>query len=237
MQHSQKAIVIPVFNERYTIEPLLSGIIALGLEGLNIFVVDDDSQDGTAAILDGVAAEHNCVKVIHRRGRRGRGLSVKAGFAAALEKGCSYILEMDGDLSHRAEDIPHFFQAVENADIVVGSRRIQDGEDLRKNLARKALSVFSNFVLRRALALDIQDCTSGFRCFKADVLKGIPLERLKSSGPMLLEEILLVCQRDKKAMREVPIKFLDRRGGRSKLGLKTVGISLLDFLRIKFTYT
>lgn len=236
MQHSQKAIVIPVFNERYTIEPLLNGIIALGLEGLNIFVVDDDSKDGTAAILDGVAAEHNCVNVIQRRGRRGRGLSVKAGFSAALEKGCEYILEMDGDLSHRAQDIPRLFQAAENTDVVVGSRRVKDGEDMRKNPARSLLSILSSLFLRKALAIDIKDCTSGFRCFRAEALRRIPLERLRSSGPLLLEEMLLICQRNKATMREVPIRFLDRRAGRSKMGLMTVGISLLDFLKIKFAY-
>ncbi|MFH1776955.1 MAG: polyprenol monophosphomannose synthase [Candidatus Omnitrophota bacterium] len=211
------AIVIPTYNERENIKRLILKILKLNID-LEIIVVDDNSPDQTFNVVQDLKNAYGHIHLICRKQDPGRGFAGVAGFKYALSLDVHYIMEMDADLSHDPVFIPNFLETIKYADVVIGSRFVKGSKDERRNILRRIISIFANFYLRVTLRVPVRDCTSGYRCFKREVLAAIDLDSLHSPGPSIVEEILYRCKRF--TIREIPIRFMDRPAGISKLSLK-----------------
>ncbi len=218
------AIVIPTYNEAENIELLIDSVFKI-YPAANIIVVDDNSPDGTAERVLRRQDDYPNLHCLVRKEERGRGFAGVAGFKYALTLNADYIMEMDADFSHDPVYIPAFIEAINSTDVVIGSRFVKGGQDVDRHLFRKLTSILANLYLRVALGVKIRDCTSGYRCFRREVLEKINLERLSSAGPAIIEEILYRC-RDFR-LKEIPIKFKKRKSGYSKLSLKMLFQSLI----------
>jgi dolichol-phosphate mannosyltransferase len=214
-----KALVfIPTYNEKDNIKNLIQEILKLNLD-LHILVVDDESGDGTVEILDKIVRSDPRVSVIHRKGERGRGLAGREGFKYALKQDIDYLIEMDADFSHHPRYIPQFLQAITDCDVVIGSRWIKGGSVCGRPWQRDYFSGLAQFFCRFILGLDIRDGTSGYRCFKKDVLEKIDLDNFLSKGPSIVEEVNYHLQKKGFKVKEIPIIFYQRRQGSSKLNI------------------
>ena len=210
------AIVIATYNERDNLGGLVSAI--LDHAGYRIIVVDDHSPDGTGALADELAATFpDRVSVIHRTGDRGLGRSLVAGLQRALESGADLIFQMDADFSHDPKYLPDMAAAATDADLVLGSRYLRGVSVVNWPLHRIILSSFANRYIRTITGLDVRDCTTGFRCWRREALARIPLEGLLSDGYAFLVEQLHLARRIGCRVREVPIIFVERREGSSKI--------------------
>ena len=211
-------IVIPTYNERENIQELLLRILDLkASEHLLPLVVDDDSPDGTADAVFSLAQREKDIHLLVRKGKRGRGTAGIEGFKKALTFNPDYILEMDADFSHRPEDIPRLLEAIDECDVVIGSRFVPGGKDTERNILRKFITFLARYFLRFYLKIPVNDVSSGFRCFRKDVVEKIDLEILKSEGPSIVQEILYRASLLGCTIKEVPITFQDRKKGETKL--------------------
>jgi dolichol-phosphate mannosyltransferase len=202
---TQGLVILPTYNERSNIEPLLKRILEVSPD-VDILVVDDASPDGTGQIAQAAASQNSRIHVLHRTGPRGRGLAGIDGFRWALAKGYDPILEMDADFSHDPADIPRFLEKIKEADVVIGSRFVEGGSDDR-GWCRKTLSRIANFFSSLVLALAVKDQTSGFRCFRGSALKPVFFgNHILSEGPSIIGELLYKI-RSKAMIVEIPIRF------------------------------
>jgi dolichol-phosphate mannosyltransferase len=209
-------VIIPTYNERANVRPLLEQLLAL--RDLRILIVDDASPDGTGQIAEEYAAANRArVQVLHRTGRRGLGLSYIDGMYLALRTDASHICQMDADLSHDPADIPRLLQAAESADVVIGSRYVRGGHIENWPLHRRLLSAFANRYIRAITRLRIRDCTSGFRCWRREALERMPLASIRSEGYAFVVELAFEAARAGLRCAEIPITFVERRTGASKL--------------------
>jgi len=209
-------VIIPTYNERANVRPLLEQLLALG--DLRILVVDDASPDGTGQIAEEYAAVNRArVQVLHRTGRRGLGLSYIDGMYLALRTDASHICQMDADLSHDPADIPRLLEAAESADVVIGSRYVEGGRIENWPLHRRLLSAFANRYIRAITRLSVRDCTSGFRCWRREALERMPLASIRSEGYAFVVELAFEAARAGLRCTEIPITFVERRTGASKL--------------------
>lgn len=221
-------IVIPTYNERENIEEFLSQILRLRLLwDPSIIVVDDDSPDGTAEVVSCLAQKEKNIHLLLRKGKRGRGSAGIEGFKKALSLGPEYIMEMDADFSHCPDEIPRLLEAAPGADIVIGSRFVPGGKDAERSFGRKLLTFLVRFFLRAHLRVPVRDITSGFRCFKKEVLEGIDLGSLKSRGPSIVQEVLYKAFLLGYRIKEVPITFKNRKRGATKLTFSTLWETLI----------
>lgn len=211
--------MIPTYNESQNILLLIDEIERLGL-GLDILVVDDDSPDGTSALVARRAADDPRVHLLSRKERKGRGYAGAAGFMKALEMGAGLVVEMDADFSHHPRYIPALIEACRTADVAIGSRGVPGGGEQGRGYSRQFLTRVANLYIRFLLREPIRDCTSGFRCFKRSVLEGVRLETMVSSGPSIVEEVLFRAKRLGCTFTEVPIIFDQRVRGESNLSLR-----------------
>ncbi|MEO5740961.1 MAG: polyprenol monophosphomannose synthase [Vicinamibacterales bacterium] len=210
------AIVIATYNERDNLGGLVSAILQHA--GCRIIVVDDNSPDGTGALADELAAAFpDRIAVIHRTGARGLGRSLVAGLQRALETGADLIFQMDADFSHDPKYLPDMAAATADADLVLGSRYLRGISVVNWPLHRIMLSSFANRYIRAVTGLNVSDCTTGFRCWRREALARVPLEGLVSDGYAFLVEQLHLARRIGCRVREVPIIFVERREGSSKL--------------------
>jgi len=230
------AIVIPTYNEIGNINTLIKLILKTASLGLmiQIIVVDDNSPDGTARAVIDLSKENSCVHCLVNKGQRGRGWAIINGFKYALNLDVDYILEMDADFSHDPAYLPQFLKAIEDADIVIGSRFVLGGLDSRVSFLRKALSILANLFIRTMLDIKVYDCTSGFRCFRKEVVEKINLDRLSAPGPAVIEEMLYHCRKFK--IVEIPINFTDRKAGSSKLNFEILWQCFLSIWKLRFSY-
>jgi glycosyltransferase involved in cell wall biosynthesis len=181
-------------------------------------VIDDDSPDGTGEIADRLAEQRpGQVDVIHRAGKLGLGTAYIAGFRRSFDEGASLIITMDADFSHQPGYIPAMLALSRSCDVVIGSRYVPGGGSRNWGIGRRALSRGANAVAHIALGLDARDCTAGFRCYHADLLQKIDMNRIRSSGYSFLIEMLFLCQELGARVGEVAIVFEDRRFGHSKI--------------------
>lgn len=209
-------VIIPTYNERPNVRPLLEQLLALG--DLRILIVDDASPDGTGQIAEEYAAVNRArVQVLHRTGRRGLGLSYIDGMYLALRTDASHICQMDADLSHDPADIPRLLKAAESADVVIGSRYVEGGRIDNWPLRRRLLSAFANRYIRAITRLSVRDCTSGFRCWRREALERMPLASIRSEGYAFVVELAFEAARAGLRCAEIPITFVERRTGASKL--------------------
>lgn len=221
-------VVLPTYNEAENITLLLPALLALPLD---VLVVDDNSPDGTGDIAAEWAAREPRVTVLRRPGKLGLGTAYVAGFKAALARGAEGVLTMDADFSHHPRYIPAILAAAEQADLVIGSRYVPEG-DVLYPFHRRFLSKTANFVARAALGLRAHDCTAGFRLYRADVLRTVPIDRIRSSGYSFLVEMLTYAQRAGVRIAEVPIIFADRERGVSKISNQEVAKGMMTVARL-----
>jgi dolichol-phosphate mannosyltransferase len=215
-------VVIPTFNEAPNLPSLVPQVLAQDPR-LEVLVVDDGSPDGTGQIADRLAQESPRIHAIHREGKLGLGTAYIAGFRWALEREYDYVFEMDADFSHDPAHLPAFFKAVANADLVLGSRYL-GGKVTVVNwpMGRLMLSYFANVYARWVTGLRIWDLTGGFKCFRTRVLQAIDLSRVRSNGYAFQIEMSVRAWRKGFMLAEVPIVFVDRTEGQSKMNRKIV---------------
>ncbi len=226
-------VIIPTYNERENIEPLVTQLLALPV-GLRVIVVDDNSPDGTGAIADRLAVESNGrVGVIHRAGKLGLGTAYIAGFKRALAEGADLICTMDADFSHNPRYIPAMVEKIaQGYDLVIGSRYVRGGATSGCTFDRKLLSWGANAFARTLLGLRAHDTTAGFRCYRREVLEGMDPDAIKASGYSFLIEMLYRVQRRGWRVGEVPITFENRRLGTSKISRDEIVRALGTVLRL-----
>lgn len=219
-------VVLPTFNEAENLETMVNRLLELDLPvDLSILVVDDNSPDGTGQIADGLAARMpDTIAVLHRPGKQGLGTAYLAGFRKAFEMGADLILQMDCDFSHDPKYIPQMFTAMESCDcdVVIGSRYVTGGSvDQTWSIGRKLLSWWANSVyVNLILRTRAKDATGGFRLWRASVLKGMGLDRIRSNGYVFQVETIYVAEKLGYTSTEVPIYFADRKRGQSKMSFK-----------------
>ena len=215
-------VIVPTYNERFNVARLIPAILAQD-PSLEILIVDDGSPDGTGAIVDAIAATNTRVHVIHRASKLGLGTAYIAGFRWALERKYDLIFEMDADFSHNPERLPEFLEAIKESDLVLGSR-YQDGHVNVVNwpMSRLFLSYGANVYARAVTGLPIFDATGGFKCFRRNVLESIDLNSVKSNGYAFQIEMSYRVWKRGFRLFEIPIIFVDRTEGVSKMSKKIV---------------
>ncbi|HXE80687.1 MAG TPA: polyprenol monophosphomannose synthase [Vicinamibacterales bacterium] len=214
-------VVVPTYNERANLPDLVRTILAR--DGYRVMVVDDGSPDGTGEAAEELAREFpGRVEVVHRTGPRGLGRSYVEGLQRALAGGASLICQMDADWSHDPKYLPELVAAASTYDVVIGSRYLRGVSVVNWPLQRLVLSTFANRYIRFITRLAVRDCTSGFRCWRREALARVPLERVVSDGYAFLVETLYEAVRRGARVGEVPIIFVERREGVSKLSAATL---------------
>jgi len=230
-------VMIPTFNEAENIQSLIREIIGLPLSGdLHVLVVDDSSPDGTGELVQKAAAADPRVHLLVRKKRRGRGAAGIDGFKAALALGADVVVEMDGDFSHQPRFIPALLGEMGRCDAAIGSRFVRGGADSDRSLIRRAITRLVRRFIRRRFRTSIRDVSSGFRCFSRDILERLDPDDLISSGPSIVLEILYKLILMDASIREVPIVFIDRKRGRTKLSGLTLVETLLMALKFRKLY-
>jgi dolichol-phosphate mannosyltransferase len=234
---SRLVIMIPTYNERENIGGLIRNILALPImHDLLVLVVDDDSPDGTAEVAAEISRNDARVQVLVRREARGRGLAGIEGFRRSLYLGADTVIEMDGDGSHQPVYIPSLLDHARRADLVIGSRFVPGGKDADRSFSRRMITFLVRRFIRQLFGIPVNDVSSGFRCFRREVLEKIRLGSLVSTGPSVVLEVLYKACRLGFTVDEVPIIFIDRKKGRTKLTGLTLWKTLLMALRIKKIY-
>jgi dolichol-phosphate mannosyltransferase len=209
-------VVIPTYNERANLPVLISGLMAH--DGVSALVVDDQSPDGTGDLAEELARAHpGRISVIHRTAQRGFGRSYVEGLTHAIKQPFDVVCQMDADLSHNPEQLPSLIKGTEKADVAIGSRYIPGGAIVNWPLRRRVLSRFANAYIRAVARVPAHDCTSGYRCWRREALAKLPLERFFSDGYSFLVELLFSAARSGLSITEVPITFVERREGESKV--------------------
>lgn len=227
-------VVVPTYNERENLPVLVRGVLAH--DGFRMLVVDDNSPDGTGAVADALAAAHpGRLEVLHRTGPRGLGRSYVDGLRRALETDAELILQMDADLSHDPVYLPALTAAAADHDLVLGSRYLHGVSVVNWPLHRIFLSTFANRYIKFVTGLAPADCTGGFRCWRRDALARIPLDRVASAGYAFLVEMLYRAAQNGSRIGEVPIIFVERRQGQSKISSAVLIESLITPWRLRFS--
>ncbi|BCS53660.1 polyprenol monophosphomannose synthase [Geobacter sp. SVR] len=214
-------VIIPTYNEKENIVRLAEEVLKQH-PSINILFVDDNSPDGTGTIADELASSEERIRVLHRPGKLGLGSAYREGFRMALDLGADYIIEMDADFSHDPKILPVFLQAAASCDLVIGSRYLNGVSVVNWPLRRLMLSYFASVYARFVTGLKLMDCTSGFKCFRRETLESIDMERVKSDGYSFQIEMNYRCMEKGLRMIEVPIIFIDRHAGTSKISRKIV---------------
>ena len=218
-------IVVPTYNERENL-PAMEAALREHVPGAHLLVVDDGSPDGTGRIADELAAARpGTMHVLHRQGKQGLGTAYVAGFGRALELGYDRVVQMDCDFSHDPRTVPALLAALETgegADLVLGSRYVAGGGTVNWGLARKVISRGGSTYARAVLGVRYRDLTGGFKAWRRETLEAIPLGRVSAQGYCFQIEMTYRAHRLGKRIREVPITFVDRRVGQSKMSKKIV---------------
>ena len=227
-------VVIPTYNEAVNLPQLIPQVLSQDPR-LDVLVVDDNSPDGTGAIADEIARANPRVHTIHRDGKLGLGTAYLTGFKWALERSYDYMFEMDADFSHDPRHLPEFLTAIQDADVVLGSRYLQ-GKVTVVNwpMSRLMLSYLANIYARWFTGLRIWDLTGGFKCFRRRVLEGIDLSQVVSNGYAFQIEMSVRAWRKGFKLREIPIVFVDRTEGQSKMNRAIVREAVLKVPRLRF---
>lgn len=213
---SKALIIIPTYNECENIPRLVKEIFFYQKD-IHVLFIDDNSPDGTAKIIKDLQKQNNHIHVLERPGKMGLGTAYLAGFKYALGKGYDFIFEMDADFSHDPKEIPVFLKTIEDKDLVLGSRYIKGVNVVNWPMRRLLLSFFANMYSRVVTGLPIRDATGGFKCFRREVLEKIDLKKIKSNGYAFQIEISFKAWRNGFRIQEIPIIFIDRQAGISKI--------------------
>lgn len=233
---AQTTVIVPTYNERENIEALVKQLLALPLD-LCIIVVDDNSADGTGAIADRLAREHESrVTVIHRSGKLGLGTAYVAGFRRALHEGACLICTMDADFSHNPRYVPDLVTKIDRGyDLVIGSRYVPGGGTSDCTISRKLLSWGANAFARAALGLHVRDATAGYRCYRRSVLESVGIDKIKADGYSFLIEMLFRVSWQGWRVSETPILFANRSQGVSKISQDEIAKAIWTVIRLAAT--
>ncbi|MGI9197188.1 MAG: polyprenol monophosphomannose synthase [Candidatus Nanopelagicales bacterium] len=214
-------VIIPTYNEADNL-PVIVGRVRASVPEADILVVDDNSPDGTGAIADGLAASDGQIHVLHRQGKDGLGRAYLSGFDWGLARDYDVIVEMDADGSHRPEELPRLLEAVQHADLVLGSRWVPGGAVVNWPRSRMVLSRGGSLYTRLALGIPTRDATGGYRAFRAQTLRDLDLGTVDSNGYCFQVDLLWRALQRGKVVREVPITFVEREVGTSKMSQRIV---------------
>ncbi len=230
-------VIIPTFNESENLPKLVSAVLALPLD-ISLFVVDDNSPDGTGRIADDLAAVYpGRVRVMHRSGKLGLSSAYLQAFRTLINENLDAIGQMDADLSHDPLVLVEMAKHLETCDLVLGSRYVSGGSTADNwPLWRKALSAWGNFYSRSILKIPLRDVTGGFRLWRRETLRAMPLERVKASGYVFIVEMAYLAWCLQFEIGEVPIYFADRRWGKSKMSFKIQAEAALRVWQVLWAY-
>jgi dolichol-phosphate mannosyltransferase len=233
MQH-QAVVIIPTFNELDNIRNLIPEILNR-YPSVDVLVVDDNSPDGTGNYVESLAKENDRIKILKREAKMGLGTAYIAGFKFALKEGYEYIFEMDADFSHDPKEICNFLESIQNYDLVLGSRYINGVNVVNWPMRRLLLSYFANMYTRFITGLPVRDATGGFKCFRRKVLETINLDKISSNGYAFQIEMTYKAWKKGFRVNEIPIIFIDRVQGTSKMSKKIVreAVTMVWKLRIR----
>jgi len=230
---SQAIIIIPTYNEAENVPRLIPAIFRYQPD-INILFVDDNSPDGTADIIKGFQKDHKNILLLQRAKKEGLGRAYIAGFKFALKKGFDYIFEMDADFSHDPKEVPKFLEALADSDLVIGSRYIRGVNVINWPLRRLLLSFFANKYTQWITGLPVCDSTGGYKCFRRTVLEKIDLDKIKSNGYGFQIEMNYKAWRSGFRLKEIPIIFVDREFGESKLSKKIMWEAMFLVWKLRF---
>jgi dolichol-phosphate mannosyltransferase len=214
-------VVVPTYNERRNVEELIPRVLGQ-IEGVEILVVDDGSPDGTGEYVDSVAERDPRVQALHRASKMGLGSAYVNGFRHAIDAGADLVIQMDADFSHNPEMIPELVRNAETYDVVLGSRYITGANVVNCPLQRLFLSYFANVYTHIITGLPLRDSTGGFKCFRRHVLESLDLSTIRSDGYSFQIEVNFRCWRKGFSILEIPIVFVDRHSGTSKMSRRIV---------------
>ena len=224
-------VMIPTYNEKENIGNLINKILSLKIKNLHIVVADDNSPDGTWKIVQEISKKKKQVHLLLRKTNKGRGSGGRAGFIYCMDRGADIIVEMDADMSHDPKYIPSLIKELKNADLVLGSRRVKGSKEIGRSSMRRLLTYFANLYINIVLGLKVKDSNSGFRCFTRETINP---KNLKSKGPEIVQEVLFKAHLKGAIIKEIPITFVNRTKGKSKLRVIQLLISYFMVLKLKF---
>ena len=227
-------VIIPTYNESENILKIIEAILRQKIEGLDVLVIDDNSPDGTGGIVEKIAGPQSRVKLIKRPGKSGLGTAYVRGFKYALEHGYERVIEMDAAFSHDPAELPNLLKASQTYDIVLGSRYIHGVNVVNWPLSRLILSMGASLYTKLVTGLPVKDCTSGFKCFKRQVLQNLDLDQVQSDGYSFQIELNFKAWKKGFTLGEIPIIFIDRRAGTSKMSRKIVWEAVWMVWKLKF---
>lgn len=210
-------VLVPTYNERDTL-PVLLRLLRAAVPAADVLVIDDASPDGTGTVADAVARDDPRIRVLHRAGKQGLGPAYLAGFGWACEQGYDAVVEMDADGSHQPAQLPALLAAAAHADVVIGARWVPGGSVRNWPWYRRALSVGGNLYTRRLLGIPVRDATAGFRVYRTSALQQMDLDAVASQGYCFQVDLTLRALDSGLLVAEVPIEFVEREVGTSKMG-------------------
>ena len=226
-------VVVPTYNERDNLSAIIEGIFQYAPE-VHVLIVDDNSPDGTGQLADEISSASNGkVFVIHRPTKEGLGPAYVQGFKLAIERGYDLILQMDADFSHDPKFLPDFFNAIENNDVVIGSRYVNGISVVNWDLKRLILSKAASLYVRTITGMPFADCTAGFICWRREALIAINLDRPLSNGYVFLAEMKYRAFKKRLRITEVPIVFVERRLGQSKMSGNIMIEGVISVLKMR----
>lgn len=226
-------VIIPTYNEIDNVPTLIGQVLATDPR-VDILFVDDGSPDGTGDYIASVTATDPRVKLLRRPSKMGLGTAYCRGFEIAIAEGYDVAMEMDADFSHDPRMIPRFLQEIETADLVIGSRYVQGVNVVNWPMSRLLLSYFANVYSRFVTGMPLHDATGGFKCFRTSMLARIDLERIRSNGYSFQIEMNFLVWSLGATIREIPITFIDRRSGVSKMSRRIIREAMLMVWKLRF---
>ncbi len=235
MQGADSIVIIPTYNEKENIENIIRAVFGKG-EQFDILVIDDGSPDGTAAIVKGLQAEFpDRLHIIERKGKLGLGTAYITGFKWAIEQKYDYIFEMDADFSHNPDDLPRLYEActTEGYDVTIGSRYVSGVNVVNWPMGRVLMSYFASIYVRIITGLKIHDTTAGFVCYRREVLETIPLDKIRFKGYAFQIEMKFTAYKCGFRIKEVPVIFINRKLGTSKMSGGIFSEAVFGVIRLK----
>lgn len=238
MDRSDSIVIIPTYNEKENIEKIIRAVLGLGPHAFNILVIDDGSPDGTAAIVKRLMEDEfkNRLFIIERRGKLGLGTAYIAGFKWAIEQKYDYIFEMDADFSHDPKDLPRLYEAcaTDGADVAIGSRYVSGVNVVNWPMGRVLMSYYASKYVRTVLGVKLHDTTAGFKCYRRQVLEAIDLDAIRFKGYAFQIEMKFTAYKLGFKTKEVPVIFVNRREGTSKMSGGIFGEALFGVMRLRW---
>lgn len=229
-------IVLPTYNEAENLSRLAEGIFANAPNSAEILIIDDNSPDGTGKIADEMAQKNSRITVMHRPGKMGLGSAYVQGYKWALKRPYDVIIQMDCDFSHDPKDLPRLIDALAGADLAIGSRYVKGGSIKNWPWHRFLISRLGNLYARSIMQLGIKDMTGGYRAYKRNALESLMKESIVSEGYAFMVETGFHVVRQGFTVKEIPIIFMDRTRGKSKMSKKIIGEAMLMVLRLRLEF-